>query len=60
MIERGKASLKLFLDEGQLWVFHGESNELLFRSHVVEGTWEQIWSAIQSGAIREGDDDARA
>ena len=47
-LEKGEASLRVELNNGQVKVFHGTDGELLFKRLALEGDWNKIINGLKN------------
>lgn len=48
-IEKGSASIKIDLDNGNITVYHGEDEDVLHKIiNAEDGSWDKIWELLRS------------
>ena len=47
-LQKGEASLRVELKNGQVKVFHGTDGELLFKRLALEGDWNKIINGLKN------------
>jgi hypothetical protein len=46
-LQKGAASLRVELQDGQIKVFHGTDGDLLFERSALEGDWDKIINELK-------------
>jgi len=47
-LEDGSAHFYINLENGVVTVYHGKGSEILYRSKVKKGYWDNLWRAVKS------------
>lgn len=47
MMERGSATIKVYLRNGMITVLHGDTGKVLIERKAFDGDWNLIWNALE-------------